>query len=63
MAWILESCKNVEIVGVYFSLGDDCIAVKAGKIYMGAKYKRPCEKPYDPSVLYAGRSWFCNDRK
>lgn len=38
-----ESCKNVEIVGVYFSLGDDCIAVKAGKIYMGAKYKRPCE--------------------
>ncbi len=38
-----ESCKNVEIVGVYFSLGDDCIAVKSGKIYMGAKYKRPCE--------------------
>lgn len=35
--------QNVEIVGVYFSLGDDCIAVKAGKIYMGAKYKRPCE--------------------
>ncbi len=38
-----ESCVNVEIVGVYFSLGDDCIAVKAGKIYMGAKYKRSCE--------------------
>lgn len=38
-----ESCKNVEILGVYFSLGDDCIAVKSGKIYMGAKYKTPCE--------------------
>lgn len=38
-----ESCEDVEIVGVYFSLGDDCIAVKSGKIYMGAKYKTPCE--------------------
>lgn len=36
-----ESCENVEIIGVYFSVGDDCIAVKAGKIYMGAKYKTP----------------------
>ena len=26
-----ESCKNVEILGVRFSLGDDCIAVKSGK--------------------------------
>ena len=38
-----ESCKDVEIVGVYFSLGDDCIALKSGKIYMGAKHKIPCE--------------------
>lgn len=38
-----ESCKDVEIVGIYFSLGDDCIALKSGKIYMGAKYKTPCE--------------------
>ena len=38
-----ESCKNVEILGVRFSLGDDCIAVKSGKIYMGRKYKQPCE--------------------
>lgn len=36
-----ESCKNVDIVGVYFSVGDDCIAIKSGKIYMGAKYKTP----------------------
>lgn len=38
-----ESCKNVEILGVRFSLGDDCVAVKSGKIYMGRKYKTPSE--------------------
>lgn len=38
-----ESCKNVEIAGVCFSLGDDCIAVKSGKIYMGKKFKTPSE--------------------
>lgn len=38
-----ESCKNVEIAGVKFSLGDDCIAVKSGKIYMGSKHRTPSE--------------------
>lgn len=38
-----ESCRNVEILGVRFSLGDDCIAVKSGKIYMGKNYKTPSE--------------------
>ena len=38
-----ESCKNVDIIGVHFSVGDDCIAIKSGKIYMGAKYKTPSE--------------------
>lgn len=38
-----ESCRNVEIMGVHFSLGDDCIAVKSGKVYMGKKYKKPSE--------------------
>ncbi|PXV85388.1 polygalacturonase [Lachnotalea glycerini] len=36
-----ESCNDVIIEGVHFSLGDDCIAIKSGKIYMGAKYKTP----------------------
>ncbi len=36
-----ESCKDVRIEGVRFSLGDDCIALKSGKIYMGRKYKTP----------------------
>ncbi len=36
-----ESCTGVEVTGVYFSVGDDCIAVKSGKIYMGRKHKLP----------------------
>lgn len=38
-----ESCKNVTIAGIRFSLGDDCIAIKSGKIYMGQKHKTPSE--------------------
>ncbi len=38
-----ESCKDVEILGLHFSLGDDCIAVKSGKIYMGRRYQTPSE--------------------
>lgn len=38
-----ESCQDVEIAGVKFSLGDDCIAIKSGKIYMGRKHKTPSE--------------------
>lgn len=36
-----ESCDKVNIVGCIFSVGDDCVALKAGKLYMGAKYKTP----------------------
>ena len=38
-----ESCSDVEIAGVRFTLGDDCIAVKSGKIFMGRKFKKPSE--------------------
>ena len=38
-----ESCADVLLAGCHFSLGDDCIAIKSGKIYMGRKYKKPCE--------------------
>ncbi|MDE6584324.1 MAG: glycoside hydrolase family 28 protein [Anaeroplasmataceae bacterium] len=38
-----ESCNGVDIIGVHFSVGDDCIAIKSGKIYMGRKYKKPSE--------------------
>lgn len=36
-----ESCDGVDIIGVYFSVGDDCIAIKSGKIFTGRKYKKP----------------------
>lgn len=39
-----ESCRQVDIAGVHFSVGDDCIALKSGKIYMGRTYKQPCEE-------------------
>ena len=38
-----ESCSRVHVSGVHFSVGDDCIAIKSGKIYMGQRYKKPCE--------------------
>lgn len=34
-----ESVNGLLAVGIYFSLGDDCVAVKSGKYYMGHKYK------------------------
>lgn len=37
-----ESCERVRILGVHFSVGDDCIALKSGKLYMGQRYKTPC---------------------
>jgi Endopolygalacturonase len=36
-----ESCKNVDVVGVHFTVGDDCIAIKSGKMRMGKRYKVP----------------------
>ncbi len=36
-----ESCNKVDIVGCRFSVGDDCCAIKAGKLYMGKTYKTP----------------------
>lgn len=36
-----ECCDGVKIIGVHFSVGDDCIALKSGKIYVGSTYKKP----------------------
>lgn len=38
-----ESCDGVNIIGVEFSVGDDAIAIKAGKGYMGMKYGIPAD--------------------
>ena len=36
-----ESCKDVKIIGAKISVGDDCIAIKSGKRFMGEKLKTP----------------------
>ena len=38
-----ESCRKVRLLGAEISVGDDCIAIKSGKIGLGRKYKRACE--------------------
>lgn len=38
-----ESCDGVNIIGCRFSVGDDCIAIKAGKIDMARKYRTPAD--------------------
>ena len=38
-----ESCDGILLAGAHFSLGDDCIALKSGKLYMGQRYKTPCQ--------------------
>lgn len=36
-----ECCEFVNIIGVRFSVGDDCIALKSGKIHIGSTFKTP----------------------
>lgn len=38
-----ESSQHVEMKGIRFSLGDDCVALKSGKRYMGDTYGVPCQ--------------------
>lgn len=39
-----ESCDRVDIIGCRFSVGDDCCAIKSGKLYMGKTYKTPANR-------------------
>ena len=39
-----EACDVVDIIGCRFSVGDDCIAIKSGKIEIGRKFKTPANK-------------------
>ncbi|MGI5988698.1 MAG: glycoside hydrolase family 28 protein [Lachnospiraceae bacterium] len=36
-----ESCTGVQVIGTRISVGDDCIAIKSGKIYQAQKYQMP----------------------
>lgn len=38
-----EACDRVRFIGVRFSVGDDAIAIKSGKIELGMKYKQPAD--------------------
>ena len=39
-----ESCDGVEIIGCRFDVGDDCIAIKSGKIELGRSLNRPASR-------------------
>ena len=38
-----ECCDGVKIIGCVFTVGDDCIAVKSGKIDLARKYHTPAD--------------------
>ena len=38
-----ESCKGVNIIGNHIHVGDDCIALKSGKLFLGTVMHTPCE--------------------
>ena len=38
-----ECCDGVNIIGCHLSVGDDCIAVKSGKIELARKYQTPAD--------------------
>ena len=39
-----ESSDGVDIIGCRFNVGDDCIAIKSGKIELGRKYNCPADR-------------------
>lgn len=39
-----ESCDNVLVAGALVSVGDDCIAIKSGKMYMAMQHHKPTRR-------------------
>lgn len=46
-----ECCNGVNIIGCRFSVGDDCIAIKSGKAYIGKTYRTPTQNVYIANCL------------
>ncbi len=38
-----EACDDVQIIGCRFSVGDDCIAIKSGKIELAMEFQKPAD--------------------
>ena len=38
-----DSSENITILGCYFNVGDDCIAIKSGTFDFAKKYLKPCQ--------------------
>ena len=38
-----ESCDDVQIIGCKFTVGDDCIAIKSGKIELGERFNKSAD--------------------
>ena len=47
-----ESCEYIRIIGMNIHVGDDCIAMKASKVFLGMNLKRSCEHT---CLLYTSR--------
>lgn len=62
-----ESCDGVDIIGCRFSVGDDCIALKACKIELAKRYKAPaahtvirnCRMEYGHGAVTLGSEMAC----
>jgi len=46
-----ESCSNVMVLGTRFSVGDDCIAIKSGKLNTSRKHLAPSKDIYIRNCL------------
>ena len=52
-----ESCEYIRIIGANIHVGDDCIAMKASKVFLGMKLKKSCRAHCDPELPAGQGPW------